>query len=268
MQSYRYNTGWEKLKEIDGEVGEKVVNSLKEISPDLARFVVEYPFGDIYTRDGLDMGLKELAVVAALTAMGTVEPQLKVHVNAALNTGNSIIEVKEAILQMVVYAGFPSCISAMNVLREVINERKARGVEDDKPNPTVRTPDKDLLNTNEDNHPLWDTQQLDELTRSIVGVAPELVSLFKEFAYEKVFSRNVLSRKQKSIIAIAALTALGYTRSTLKLQVKVGLDAGLTAEEVKEIMLLMTVYLGFPSAINGINVLKSVLDERETSSST
>lgn len=71
MKSERYKIGWNKLKEIDGEAGEKVINSLKDISPDLGKFIIEYAFGDIYTRDGLDLKSKEIAVVAALTAMGT-----------------------------------------------------------------------------------------------------------------------------------------------------------------------------------------------------
>jgi 4-carboxymuconolactone decarboxylase len=57
-QSDRYKRGWEKLKEIDGEAGEKVFNSLKDISPDLGKFIIEYAFGDIYTREGLDLKSK------------------------------------------------------------------------------------------------------------------------------------------------------------------------------------------------------------------
>src|SRR5688572_20518084 len=80
-QSERYKRGWKKLKEIDGEAGEKVINGLKDISPDLGKFIIEYSFGDIYTRDGLDLKSKEIAVVAASTALGTAQPQLKVHIN-------------------------------------------------------------------------------------------------------------------------------------------------------------------------------------------
>src|SRR4051812_5419432 len=112
-KSDRYERGWKKLEEIDGEAGEKVVHGLKDISPDLASFIIEYAFGDIYSRDGLSLKLKEIAVVAALTAMGTAQPQLKVHLHGALNTGNTISEVKEVILQMSGYSGFPNCINAM-----------------------------------------------------------------------------------------------------------------------------------------------------------
>src|SRR5687768_17570371 len=89
MPSERFKTGWKNLKEIDGEAGEKVIENLKDISPDLGTYIIEYAFGDIYSRDGLDLKSKEIAVVAALTALGNAQPQLKVHINGALNTGSS-----------------------------------------------------------------------------------------------------------------------------------------------------------------------------------
>ncbi|HIB8179944.1 carboxymuconolactone decarboxylase family protein [Elizabethkingia anophelis] len=123
MPSERFKKGWEKLKEIDGETGEKVIENLKDISPDLGVYIIEYAFGDIYSRDGLDLKSKEIAVVAALTAMANARPQLKVHLNGALNTGSSVSEIKEVILQMSVYSGFPSAINGTNVLKEVLSER-------------------------------------------------------------------------------------------------------------------------------------------------
>ena len=106
IKTERFKIGWEKLKEIDGEAGEKVIESLKDISPELGTFIIEYAFGDIYTREGLDLKSKEIAVVSALTAMGNAQPQLKVHINGALNTGSTINELKEIILQMSVYSVF------------------------------------------------------------------------------------------------------------------------------------------------------------------
>ena len=122
----RFKRGWEKLQEIDGEAGEKVISSMKDISPTLGQFTIEYSFGDVYARPQLNNKSKEIAVIAALTAMGTsVAPQLRVHPNGALNTGSSIAEVKEVILHMAGYAGFPATINAMNALREVLADRKA-----------------------------------------------------------------------------------------------------------------------------------------------
>ena len=111
--------GLAKLKEIDGEAGEAVIQALQDISPDMARLTIEFGFGDIYSRPGLDLKSREIATVAALTALGYAIPQLKVHIKAALNVGCTQDEIKEIIIQMAVYAGFPAALNAMFAAKEV-----------------------------------------------------------------------------------------------------------------------------------------------------
>jgi 4-carboxymuconolactone decarboxylase len=125
MEQQRYARGWAKLNEIDGEQGQKVVDSLKEIAPDFARYLIEFPFGDIYSRPGLDLKTRELAVVAALTALGNAAPQLKVHIHGALNVGCRREEVVEVMMQMAVYAGFPAALNGLFAAKEVFAERGA-----------------------------------------------------------------------------------------------------------------------------------------------
>ena len=79
--------GLEKLREIDDEAGQRVIDALAPIAPDFARYLIEFPFGDIYSRPALDLKSREIATVAALTALGNATPQLKVHVHGALNVG-------------------------------------------------------------------------------------------------------------------------------------------------------------------------------------
>ena len=122
MSTERYDRGWQKLKEIDGEAGRRVIDSLKDIAPDFARYLIEFPFGDIYSRPGLDLKSREIATVAALTAMGNAAPQLKVHIQAALNVGCSRREVVETIMQMAVYAGFPAALNGLFAAKEVFQE--------------------------------------------------------------------------------------------------------------------------------------------------
>jgi len=115
----RYERGLEQLREIDGEAGEKVIESLQDIAPDLARYTIEYPFGDIYSRPGLDLKSREIATIAALTAMGNAQPQLKVHIQAGLNVGLTQEEIVEVIMQMSVYSGFPTALNGIQVAKEV-----------------------------------------------------------------------------------------------------------------------------------------------------
>ena len=100
------------------------MKSLEDIAPDLVKYIIEFPFGDIYSRNGTSLKQKEIAVVAALTALGNATPQLKVHINGALNVDCSVEELVEVMLQMSAYSGFPSAINGINVLNEVIKDRK------------------------------------------------------------------------------------------------------------------------------------------------
>lgn len=115
----RYERGLAKLREIDGEAGERVLKSLEGIAPDFARYLIEFPFGDIYSRPNLDLKRREIAVVAALTALGNAAPQLKVHIQGALNVGVSRAEVVETIMQMAVYAGFPAALNGLTAAKDV-----------------------------------------------------------------------------------------------------------------------------------------------------
>ena len=123
----RYNRGLQKLKEIDGYQGERVIESLKDIAPDLGRYIIEFGFGDIYSRPALDLKSREIAVIAALTALGNAAPQLKVHLHGALNVGCSKEEIVEVIMQMALYAGFPAALNAMFAAKEVFAERGVMG---------------------------------------------------------------------------------------------------------------------------------------------
>ncbi|MCL5125054.1 MAG: carboxymuconolactone decarboxylase family protein [Deltaproteobacteria bacterium] len=128
MSGDRFERGLEKLKEVDGKAGETVIEGLKDIAPDLARYAIEFPFGDVYCRPGLDLKSREISAVAALTALGTAIPQLKVHIRGALNVGLSRQEVIEIIIQMVVYAGFPAALNGMFAAKEVFQERDEKGL--------------------------------------------------------------------------------------------------------------------------------------------
>ena len=107
----RFERGTVALAAIDGEAGEKVVRSLADIAPDFAQYLIEFPFGDIYSRPQLDLRAREIATIAALTAMGNATPQLKVHLEAGLNVGLSRAEIVEVLMQMAVYTGFPAALN-------------------------------------------------------------------------------------------------------------------------------------------------------------
>jgi 4-carboxymuconolactone decarboxylase len=121
----RFERGLRALSEIDGEAGQKVIDSLADIAPEFGRYLIEFPFGDIYTRPGLDLRSREVATIAALTALGNATPQLKVHIQAGLNVGLGRDEIVEIIMQMAVYAGFPAALNGLFAAKDVFASRPA-----------------------------------------------------------------------------------------------------------------------------------------------
>ncbi len=89
---------------------------------DLGRYIVEFAFGDIYSREGLALRERELVTVAMLTVLDR-GPELRVHLGAALNVGATPEELEEVIIQTLPYAGFPTAIHAVKALRDVVTER-------------------------------------------------------------------------------------------------------------------------------------------------
>jgi 4-carboxymuconolactone decarboxylase len=120
--SNRYDRGSEIIKELYGDFGGAFFEDLEDIAPDFGRFIVEFSYGDVFSRPGLDMRTRELAIISALTALGTAERQLKAHILGALKVGTGREEIVEAIMQVAVYAGFPAGFNALMVAKRAFGE--------------------------------------------------------------------------------------------------------------------------------------------------
>ncbi|MDQ0204809.1 carboxymuconolactone decarboxylase family protein [Pectinatus haikarae] len=126
MEKTRFERGMEQLKSIDGLGGEKVIESLEDISPDLGRYIVEFAFGDIYTRNGLNLQERELITITSLLTAGGCEPQLAVHINGALNVKIPPQKIIETFLQCIPYTGFPKVLNAVFVAKKIFKEKGLR----------------------------------------------------------------------------------------------------------------------------------------------
>lgn len=115
--------GLETLETITGGGTATLRESLQDIAPELGDWIVDFAYGDVVSRPALDLRTRELATVAALTALGNAQPQLRSHIKGALNAGCTPREVVEVILQMSVYAGFPAALNGIAAAREVFVER-------------------------------------------------------------------------------------------------------------------------------------------------
>jgi 4-carboxymuconolactone decarboxylase len=119
----RFDRGMQILTRIDGEAGQRVIDSLADISPELGHQIVAWAFGDMYPRPELAPRDRQLVTLGMLTALGGCEPQLEVHINAALNVGLTPEEIVEALLHSAVYCGMPRAVNATGVAKKVFGER-------------------------------------------------------------------------------------------------------------------------------------------------
>ena len=120
----RFQKGLKTLNKVNSSVGKRILKMLEDIAPDMARLVIEFPYGDIYSRPGLDLKTRELITIASLTTLGHFPSQLKAHIHNALNAGCTQNEIVEVMMQMSIYAGFPASLNALFTAQEVFVEKK------------------------------------------------------------------------------------------------------------------------------------------------
>lgn len=126
MTTDRYKNGLEKLKELTIPDGDNLTGHMdigkgfKDVAPDLEKFVVEFAFGDIYARPGLDNKQKVLTTISALVAQGT--PQIGMHVKTGLIVGLKPEEIVGCIMHLIPYTGFPRALNALRAAQEVFVE--------------------------------------------------------------------------------------------------------------------------------------------------
>ena len=123
LRQERFDHGKQVLDAVDGEAGAKVIEALADIAPELGHQVVSWGFGEIYARPGLEPRDRQLVTLGMLTALGGAEPQLDVHINAALNVGLTPQQIVEVFLHSAVYCGFPRALNAVFTAKKVFGER-------------------------------------------------------------------------------------------------------------------------------------------------
>ena len=123
----RFDNGKHWFDEVYGEgKADGLIEMQEGLAQDLARFGIEFNFGDLYSRPGLTLAQRELASLAALTMLGGVDAQLQGHTRGAINVGCTPTEILEVVIHTVQYAGFPR---ALNAIRVVTDALKAYGQE-------------------------------------------------------------------------------------------------------------------------------------------
>jgi len=252
VDKIRFEKGYRQLKALNSEGADKVLAGLRDIAPDMGRFIVEFCYGDIYSRPALDVKSRQIATIAALAALGNALPQLRWHMSAALNVGVSPEEIIETLYVITVYSGFPAGLNGISAAREVF---KSRGIAL-KPVKADNTADRHArgLRTME----LTSKGSGKAVIDSLADIAPDMAEFIVDFSYGDIFCRGGLTPRLKELAAIAGMTAAGTMQPQLKVHIKAALNVGVSKQEIVEVLMQMAVYAGFPAALNGLSAAREV----------
>ena len=123
----RYIRGIDVLQELaSGPLEEFLASRVAEVAPDFARMAIEFAFGDLYARDGLDLRTREIVAIAALASLGHAK-QLRMHVSAALQLGVPRAAIVEILMQSAVYGGFPAALNALTECHDLLTDDNCLG---------------------------------------------------------------------------------------------------------------------------------------------
>lgn len=186
--------------------------------------------------DRLNAMEQSLVAISALTATGDLE-NLKVQLNAALDEGVSINEIKEALVQLYAYCGFPRSLNALNIFKTVLEERKAKGITDNIGKEIV------VENSTADRYEQG-RKVLEILTKTAQAkpapgfgeFAPRIDAFLKEHLFADIFNSDVLSYQQRELVTISALAAMAGTEGQLLAHIGMGSNTGITAGQIMTLL--------------------------------
>ncbi|MAZ39960.1 MAG: 4-carboxymuconolactone decarboxylase [Legionellales bacterium] len=115
--------GKQRIVEILGNNADAIIDNFQTISPDFAKYVVDFAYGDLYSRSGLTDKSREIAVVSSLIGQGKTGLPLHAHFLGMLNVGWTKEEIIELIIFLIGCVGFPSCVEALGTLKEVLEQQ-------------------------------------------------------------------------------------------------------------------------------------------------
>ncbi|WP_221887954.1 carboxymuconolactone decarboxylase family protein [Chitinophaga polysaccharea] len=183
----------------------------------------------------LDARQQSLAVISALVATGNIE-SLKIQFNTGLDAGLTINEIKEELVQLYAYCGFPRSLNGISSFMQILEERKKNGITDVAGKES--TPLKDSTDTYERGRKTLEILTQTPQPRPAPGFgefAPRIDAFLKEHLFANIFDSDVLNYQQRELVTNAALAAMQGTEGQLQAHIGMGMNTGITAEQVKAV---------------------------------
>ena len=216
---------------------------------------------NINADQSLNSQQKSIVSIAALTAVGNLE-HLKTQLNSGLDAGLTINEIKEVLIQLYAYCGFPRSLNGINTFMNVVEERKAKGVTDVEgkdASPITGTANKyetgkktlQTLTGQEENGPKTGAN----------AFAPVIDTFLKEHLFADIFSRDVLTHQQRELATISVLSALEGVAPQLQFHLAVGMNTGLTESQLNQVFSIIETHIGKQQSEIAKNVLLKMADK-------
>ena len=259
--SERYRLGFKVLRQVGGADFDRPINAMAEVSPDFARFVVEYGYGDVLSRPTLDLTTREAITVASLMVQGNQALPTRYHVNGFLNVGGKAEQLVELCFLSIGMCGFPATIETIGGIRTALEERG----ETLAPVPITES-DGTARRLEGLRHLAFHGADGAARLRDLTNTTPAYAQLLIEFVHGELLTRDGLDAKMKYLSIITMLATIGNNDAWLRDFTVSALRAGVTREEIIETMIQLCVYAGFPSAVVGFFTVVDVfrgLDENK-----
>lgn len=177
---------------------------------------------------------QSMAAIAALTATGKLD-KLKTTLDTALDAGLTINEIKEALVQLYAYCGFPRSLNAINTLMEVLKERKSKGIRDTQGKDATEIASADKYNTGEQNLQKLTNKEEKGIKTGANAFVPIIDTFLKEHLFADIFSRDVLNFRQREFITISALAAIPGVEPQLQAHIAMGKNTGITEQQLTDL---------------------------------
>lgn len=216
----------------------------------------KYIFGEVFTVGELDIKTREMITVVSLSTQQTL-PQLKAHINAALNVGVSPVELREAIYQCAPFIGFPKTLNAITVLNEVFKERG------------IQTPLEGTMTVKEqdrfkEGHKIQNELYGDEILQSMKGLpdnmGEDVARMLTEVCFGDFYTRKGLDVKTRELLVLSILVTTGDIQ-TLKSHIVGNMKVGNDAKIIAAVIIQVMPYTGFPKALAALKTLKQTINE-------
>jgi len=205
---------------------------------------------------------QSIVSIAALTAVGDIE-HLKTQLNTGLDAGLTINEIKEVLVQLYAYCGFPRSLNGINTFMSVVAERKAKGITDveGKEASAITAIENKYETGKKTLQTLTGKEEKGPKTRA-AAFAPAIDTFLKEHLFADIFSRDVLTYQQREIATISVLSALEGVTSQLEFHLAVGINIGLTDSQLKQVFSLIETHIGKKQAEIAKNVMLKMAEKK------